>query len=192
VIDTDNHAARRAAILDAATQVFLRYGFKKTSMDDVARAAGLSRQGLYLHFSTKEVLFKEGLLRLIGATRAAGHAALVREDLTVEHRLLEMFVAIHGLVIGQPGAEHLNELLQTAGLLVGPAIAELEQEQLAELARFLRHSGVGARWKGVTAKDLAEQLFATSAGFKHRVATAAEYRERMGIAIRLICGERRD
>ena len=31
-----------------------RYGFKKTSMDDVAQAAGVSRQGLYLYFDTKE------------------------------------------------------------------------------------------------------------------------------------------
>ncbi len=44
--------ARRESILQAAVGVFLRYGYKKTSMDDLARAAGLSRQGLYLHFAT--------------------------------------------------------------------------------------------------------------------------------------------
>jgi len=32
---------RRDAVLAAAQGVFLRYGFKKTSMDDLARAAGL-------------------------------------------------------------------------------------------------------------------------------------------------------
>ena len=42
----------------AATATFLRYGFKKTSMDDVAQAAGVSRQGLYLYFETKDVLLE--------------------------------------------------------------------------------------------------------------------------------------
>jgi len=179
---------RRDAILDAATQVFLRYGFKKTSMDDVARVAGLSRQGLYLHFPTKEALFKDGLTRLIDATRQAGRSALLRDELSVDQRLLEMFVAIHGVLIGQPGAEHMNELMQTAAQLVGPAVAELEQDQIADLAKFFRTTGMAARWKekGVTAKDLAEQLFATSCGFKHRVATTAEYRERMGTAVLLL------
>ena len=54
--DSNEGGARRAAILETAMRVFLRYGFKKTSMDDLARAAGLSRQGLYLHYRTKEEL----------------------------------------------------------------------------------------------------------------------------------------
>ena len=45
---------RRSRVLEAALGVFLRYGFRKTSMDEVARAADLSRQGLYLQFATKE------------------------------------------------------------------------------------------------------------------------------------------
>src|SRR5258708_35954114 len=93
----DTTAARRLAILEAATGVFLRYGFKKTSMDDLARAAGLSRQGLYLHFATKEALFKDAVLQLIATSRAAGRAALGREDLDVEERLLGAFEAVHGV-----------------------------------------------------------------------------------------------
>src|SRR5262245_29785734 len=49
---------RQEAIFAAAIAIFLRFGFKKTSMDDLARAAGLSRQGLYLHFASKDALFK--------------------------------------------------------------------------------------------------------------------------------------
>ena len=39
MVEAPDGNARRAAIVDAAAQVFLRYGFKKTSMDDLARAA---------------------------------------------------------------------------------------------------------------------------------------------------------
>src|ERR1700727_971622 len=104
---SDPTAARRGAILEAATGVFLRYGFKKTSMDDLARAAGLSRQGLYLHFATKEALFKDAVLQLLDATRATARAALAREDVGIEDRLLDAFEAVHGHAIGQAGAEQM-------------------------------------------------------------------------------------
>ena len=182
-------AARRVAILEAAAGVFLRYGFKKTSMDDLARAAGLSRQGLYLSFTTKEALFKEALSHLIATIRAASRAAIAREDLDVEERLLGAFACAHGQTIGQAGAEHMSELLATAVLLVGEMVNEVEQALAADVARVLRSSGVAARWKdaGISAKDLTEHLCATSYGVKHRVATAAEYCDRMRTALQIVC-----
>lgn len=182
-------AARRAAILDAATGVFLRYGFKKTSMDDLARAAGISRQGLYLHFATKEALFKEGVLRLVATTREAGRAALAREDVDVEERLLGAFEAVHGFSVGQAAAEHMSELMETAAQLVGPVDAEMEQGLVADVARVLRATGVASGWKeaGVSAKELAEHLYATSYGAKHCVSTNPDYRERMRVAVRIVC-----
>tara|TARA_R110000824_G_scaffold9262_1_gene41534 strand:+ start:378 stop:938 length:561 start_codon:yes stop_codon:yes gene_type:complete len=45
-------------LLDGAMQQFNRHGFAKTSMSDIAEAAGISRTSLYKHFSTKEAVFK--------------------------------------------------------------------------------------------------------------------------------------
>ena len=184
---TGESAARRASILDAAARVFLRYGLKKTSMEDLARAAGLSRQGLYLHFKSKEAIFEAAVLRLVGAARAEGRDALADEEKSIEERLLGGFVGVHGHAV-----EHMTELLEAATALVGPALAELEQAFLADVARVLRASGVAARWKsaGISARDLAEHLYATSCGVKHRVGTSAEYRERMRVAVHLACAAR--
>ena len=44
-------------ILRAVIPVFGRLGFRKAAMDDLAEAAGLSKQGLYLHFASKEEIF---------------------------------------------------------------------------------------------------------------------------------------
>ena len=41
---------RQQRVLTVALEVFGRYGFRKTSMNEVARSADISRQGLYLHF----------------------------------------------------------------------------------------------------------------------------------------------
>ncbi len=42
------------AILAAAFDVFARYGFRRTSMADIAQAANMSRPALYQHFSGKD------------------------------------------------------------------------------------------------------------------------------------------
>jgi AcrR family transcriptional regulator len=45
-------------LLDGAMEQFARHGFAKTSMADIAKAAGISRTSLYNHFPTKEDVFK--------------------------------------------------------------------------------------------------------------------------------------
>lgn len=50
-------ARSKKAILDAATAVFLRHGYGGSSMDAIARAAGVSKQTVYHHFGSKEALF---------------------------------------------------------------------------------------------------------------------------------------
>ncbi len=44
-------------ILGAAESVFVRYGFARTTMSDIAKAAGMSRPALYLQFPDKEAIF---------------------------------------------------------------------------------------------------------------------------------------
>jgi len=48
---------RRAAIVAAAKTCFLRFGYAKTSLDDIATEAGLSRPLLYRKFADKEAIF---------------------------------------------------------------------------------------------------------------------------------------
>lgn len=49
--------AKRRQILDGARRVFLSAGFDGTSMNEVARAAGVSKGTLYVYFASKEELF---------------------------------------------------------------------------------------------------------------------------------------
>lgn len=53
---TINVEDRKKDILDAALSCFLNFGFSKTSMDDVAKRAGISRPLIYLKFKNKEDL----------------------------------------------------------------------------------------------------------------------------------------
>jgi AcrR family transcriptional regulator len=50
--------ARPEEVLDAALDQFARNGFAATRMDDIAKAAGLSKAAIYLYFPSKEDVFK--------------------------------------------------------------------------------------------------------------------------------------
>lgn len=62
---------KRAAVLEAATTVFLREGFAGASVDVVAAEAGVAKQTVYSHFGGKDALFRE----VVHAARTAGRPA---------------------------------------------------------------------------------------------------------------------
>lgn len=53
-----HRSTRFDRLLISAASLFARWGFDKTSMDDIAREAGVSKGGVYLEFPNKEALFK--------------------------------------------------------------------------------------------------------------------------------------
>lgn len=57
---------KRRAVLEAATEVFLRSGYLGTNMDEIAALSGVSKQTVYKHFSSKEALFVEIVTSMTG------------------------------------------------------------------------------------------------------------------------------
>lgn len=55
-------AAKREAIIKAAANVFMTSGYEAASMDQIAAAAGVSKQTVYSHFGAKDLLF-EGIVK---------------------------------------------------------------------------------------------------------------------------------
>jgi TetR/AcrR family transcriptional repressor of mexJK operon len=79
---TDPRVVRsRAAVLEAATTLFLRNGYSATTMDDVAEAAGVSKRTVYNNFTDKEALFREVVMAATGtAEEFAADAAAELAD----------------------------------------------------------------------------------------------------------------
>lgn len=69
--------ARRILILESALSCFLNIGFEKTSMDDVAKRAGLTRPLLYLLFRNKGDLLR-GVFDLLIEGRAPAAEKILR------------------------------------------------------------------------------------------------------------------
>lgn len=56
---------RTELIIDAADQLFARYGYERTSMDDIARHLGIGKGSIYLDFRTKEEILITILKRYV-------------------------------------------------------------------------------------------------------------------------------
>jgi len=74
-------------IIAAARQVFMRYGFRRATMGDIAEAAGMSRAALYLVYPSKEDVLTAVVTRMFGAMldeirQGLGRCATVEEQLT--------------------------------------------------------------------------------------------------------------
>ena len=61
-------------IVDAAKAVFLKYGYTRVTMSDLADAAGMSRPALYLVFAKKEEVFRGVIRQMAGEIADAVHA----------------------------------------------------------------------------------------------------------------------
>src|SRR5690348_15327217 len=60
---TDERKLREERLLDAATTLLIRWGYRKTTVDDVAREAGVGKGTVYLHWKDKTELFSAAIWR---------------------------------------------------------------------------------------------------------------------------------
>ena len=56
--ESSKRQERANRILDAASELILRWGYDKTTIDDISRKAGVAKGTIYLHWKTREELFE--------------------------------------------------------------------------------------------------------------------------------------
>src|SRR5258708_21352217 len=106
--------APRDRVIHAAMLAFRRHGFRRSSIEQAAEAAGLTRQALYHHFKSKEALFRAVIERLhqsalaaeIAAANAAEKAGLGLADILTA----EVSGRLGQLIASLEGSPHIEEL----------------------------------------------------------------------------------
>lgn len=148
---------KKTRILDAATAIFGRQGFKKASVEQIASAAGVGKGTIYLRFDSKEDLFYQVLNRVTRDLAARTSKGIDARD-PADELLVTRTLALWDAIAEQP-------LL--ADLLLGrhEEILPGWTEQLAELRAVLCHPLVevlelGAR-QGTVRPDIDRDALAT-------------------------------
>ncbi len=104
----------RDRILDAAMAVFRRQGFRRSSIEQAAEAAGLTRQALYHHFKSREALFRAVIERLhdgaLAAEIAAANAAEKADGSLADILIAGVTARLRQFIASFDGSPHIEEL----------------------------------------------------------------------------------
>src|SRR6202035_1675197 len=126
------------AVVVAGLQLFTQYGYRKTSVDDIARAAQVAKRTVYLHFENKAAVFL-AILEYLGDQVRQRCAAAEGAGGTAVDRLTGLLDAYFGMGFELfSESEHMPELEETFSKLARSRIGDLNTEYQERLARFLR------------------------------------------------------
>jgi TetR/AcrR family transcriptional regulator, regulator of autoinduction and epiphytic fitness len=186
------NSARRERVLAVALEVFGRYGFRKASMDEIARSADISRQGLYVHFANKDALFRAAVRQEFDIALGEVSRRLNEEGVGLERRVVGALDAWLGRYVGSMLASDIGNLLQDPAMqlgdLVDPASAAFDDRLAAAIAAAM--SERDGKRLGVTPEEVAGTLHTVAQGAKYLSNARAESREefvaRMTAAVRVV------
>ncbi|WP_027857724.1 TetR/AcrR family transcriptional regulator [Marinobacterium jannaschii] len=117
---------KRLLIQNAATELFCEQGFASTSMDQVAKAAGVSKQTVYSHFGNKDDLFTAAIRAKcvsfevdsieLSAGRSVAEVLLDMANRFVEMILSEAAMQVHRTCVTEaPSNPQVSRLFYDAG-----------------------------------------------------------------------------
>jgi AcrR family transcriptional regulator len=152
----------RDRILNAAMQVFRRHGFRRSSIEQAAEAAGLTRQALYHHFNSKEALFR-AVIELVHENALAAEAVAADAEEKAGGSLADILIAqitgrFRQVIASFDGSSHVEELfsehLIQARDLYQKYAAQYAAQGAATIERVCRRQRLSLA-TGMTSRELA-------------------------------------
>jgi len=164
-------SAKPNAIVLAGLKLFTQYGYRKTSIDDIAEAAQVAKRTVYLNFENKAAVFLAILAYLADQVRQRCAAAEAADGTAVD-RLTGLLDAYFGMGFELfSKSAHMPELAETFSNLAQSNIRDLNMEYEKWLARFLRSlektREIGGPPQGLTVEKIVYILVRAAEGAKH-------------------------
>lgn len=179
----------RTRILEAATTLFARYGFKRTTMEDIASESGLSRASLYVQFRNKEDIFRELARDLHEDAIAHASAALDRDGpladrllSAVEAKSLRMMEIAHG---SPHGAELMDENHRLCGDIATEAEARFLEMLSETFAKADARGEIDLADADLTPLAAADLFLHSVSGLKRVGASLKDYRTKLSALVRV-------
>ncbi len=168
---SQNDDQRRNAILSSALECFLKFGYSKTSIDDIAKRAKLARSLLYLKYKNKEEIFKGVFEYIIGD----GYEE-ARKVLSVHSDKRKALFAIYDALILKPWAK-----------IIGQPMSEEFYETCSDLSPDVsaHHDKIILKYTTAILQDrkLAEVFVLSAIGLQDDLPTVDILRDRLKLLI---------
>lgn len=183
---------KRRRIVEAATSLFSRYGFKRTSVDLLATEAGVAKPTVYAYFDDKEAIFRAVVESvcdelLEDAERAARGQGSLEERLAA--MLSAKFTRYFELVHASP---HAQELMDSHGRIGAEIIQRADRAYLKLLTTTLEESrDVDPRRVGLSASSAASLFLRAASGAAYDATTVSAHRKHVAEIARVIVASMR-
>ena len=179
-------------ILAAAKDCFLNYGFKKTSMSDIAKQADMSRPALYLHFDNKETIFREIVKQLHQQTLTEAARVLQQQQHIIE-RLKSAFecrtIVLFSIVHNSTHGDELTDINSKIAAQINRASMSQFIELMAEaLDDAVIKREIQLIRPNMTAAEAAELLVNSAHGIKQAANSTEDFRDRLMQLIKMFEG----
>ena len=175
--------AKKTAVFEAAYDVFSKYGYRRTSMNDVAQAAGMSRPALYLLFDNKENLFRELAAQLQEQAIEAAQDELSRNG-SLPDRFIAAILAFERIYYEPVSQSPHGEELMDINLSIAADIMVRGSERICDLLAGTIKDGMARgeldpNGTSLKPKAFAELLMTSIGGVKKKVASNKEFRRQI-------------
>lgn len=154
---------KRQRLMEAAAESFATLGYAKTTIEDIARAAGVSKGLLYVHFRSKEELLEAVLERTLSDWSASTQPDVERQT-TVRGALETMHESSIAYAAAQP---LLRRILVQDALLIRSVVGELAGKALEDWLESLQELFETGRANGELRPDLDVRSAAHSYALLH-------------------------
>lgn len=165
-------------VLACALELFKQYGFRRTSMDDIAKAADMSRPALYLLFDNKTDIFRSLSARFHQKTLKMAEAAL-GQDGDIEHRICTAIKArmlpIYSLAHESLHGQELSNTNQSLSADISASADLRFLEILTDILQTAINTGEINPADHLAARELAQVLQGMAQGLKSMAFTATDY-----------------
>lgn len=175
---TLDEKVERATI--AAGEVFLRYGYARTTMGDIAHAAGMSRPALYLLFPGKEQVFAAATMNL-AVQRLEGIRDAIRDQEGLRQKLVTGFemllLRVFELQQTVPDARDMDDLSF-------PVVREIYAMFVRFFADIIAEHG---RNRTSSAEQVAKVLLFGLRGLREVAESHDDYAQMIRLHVSLVC-----
>ncbi|WP_416514012.1 TetR/AcrR family transcriptional regulator [Aliiroseovarius sp. YM-037] len=173
--------SRNAKVLDAAKKVFARYGVGKTTMNDIAREAGVARQTLYNAYPGKDELLRATVQHV--ADEILGAVTAAWEDADTLDEKLDIFFRLgplgwYDLVQSSPD---VAELLDGVHTVAREELSVAHERWTALFADLLRDHVPDGGASGLPVDDIAEFLYSASTNAKYNAESRVVLEKRLAV-----------